>query len=145
MAESAYFITLGAAILSKETRFEIRKTATGLGLFATRPYAKGDFVIEYTGTLLSNEDADRKGGRYLFRVNSRWTIDGTARENKSRYINHSCEPNCIAYTRGKKVRIYALTAIGPGQELTYDYGKEYFDAYIRPKGCLCEACRRKSF
>jgi uncharacterized protein len=115
-----------------------------LGLFATRSYAKGDFVIEYTGKLLSNEDADRKGGRYLFRVNSRWTIDGTPRENHSRYINHSCKPNCIAYTRGKTVRIYALKAIEPGRELTYDYGKEYFDAYIGPEGCLCEACRQKS-
>jgi SET domain-containing protein len=116
----------------------------GLGLFATRSYVKGDFVIEYTGTLLSNEDADRKGGRYLFQVNSRWTIDGTARENQSRYINHSCAPNCIAYTRGKKVRIYALKTIEPGRELTYDYGKEYFDAYIKPSGCLCEACRLAS-
>jgi uncharacterized protein len=121
--------------------FAVRKTATGLGLFALRAFAKDDFVIEYTGVLLPNDEADRKGGRYLFRVNSRWTIDGTGRGNMSRYINHSCTPNCVAYTRGKKVRIYALCAIAPGEELSYDYGKEYFDAYIGPKGCLCPACR----
>jgi SET domain-containing protein len=122
-------------------KFAVQKTVTGLGLFTLRAFAKDDFVIEYTGVLLPNDDADRKGGRYLFRVNSRWTVDGTGRGNLSRYINHSCRPNCIAYTRGKKIRIYALRAIIPGEELSYDYGTEYLDAYIRPKGCLCPACR----
>jgi SET domain-containing protein len=73
-------------------------------------------------------------------VNSRWTVDGTGRENLSRYINHSCDPNCIAYTRGKRILIYARRAIRPGEELSYDYGKEYFDAFIRPRGCACAVC-----
>jgi uncharacterized protein len=124
-------------------KFTVRKTVTGLGLFALRAFGKDDFVIEYTGVLLPNDEADRKGGRYLFRVNSRWTVDGTGRGNLSRYINHSCRPNCIAYTRGKRIRIYAVRAIVPGEELSYDYGKEYFDAYIGPKGCLCAACRER--
>jgi SET domain-containing protein len=121
-------------------RFIVRKSHTGLGLFAARALARGAFVIEYTGSLLPNEEADRKGGKYLFRVNSRWTIDGSSRENLSRYINHSCRPNCVAYTRGRKVVIYSRRRIAQGEELTYDYGKEYFDAYIKPRGCLCEAC-----
>jgi hypothetical protein len=120
--------------------FAVRKTPTGLGLFANRAFTRGDFVIEYTGALLPNDLADSKGGRYLFRVNSRWTIDGTGRENMSRYINHSCKPNCVAYTSGLKIRIYARRAIAPGEELAYDYGKEYFDAYIRPRGCGCPGC-----
>jgi SET domain-containing protein len=137
----------GAAMSTRKTvdarnLFVVRKTRTGLGLFTRRSFAKDDFVIEYTGVLLPNDVADRKGGRYLFRVNSRWTIDGFGRENLSRYINHSCAPNCIAYTRGKKIRIYACRDIAPGEELSYDYGKEYFDAYIKPKGCACPACRK---
>jgi len=120
--------------------FEVRQTPTGLGLFARRPFAKGAFVIEYTGTLIPNSEADHKGGRYLFQVNDRWTIDGTGRENLSRYVNHSCRPNCIAYTEGRRVRIYALKGISRGVELSYDYGKEYFDAFIRPRGCGCRAC-----
>ncbi len=120
--------------------FIVRKTRSGLGLFAARPFSRNDFVIEYTGALLANEEADLKGGRYLFRVNSRWTIDGVGRKNLSRYINHSCAPNCVAYTSRLKIRIYALRAIAPGEELTYDYGKEYFDAYIGPKGCRCARC-----
>jgi uncharacterized protein len=121
-------------------RFVVKKSQTGLGLFAARSLKRGAFVIEYTGALLPNDMADRKGGKYLFRVNSRWTIDGSGRENLSRYINHSCKPNCVAYTRGRKVIIYSRRRINPGEELTYHYGKEYFDAYIRPRGCLCNAC-----
>jgi hypothetical protein len=120
--------------------FILRRTPIGLGLFANRAFKRGAFVIEYTGALLPNDVADRKGGRYLFRVNSRWTVDGTGRENLSRYINHSCRPNCVAYTSGLKIRIYARRVIAPGEELAYDYGKEYFDAYIRPRGCACTAC-----
>jgi uncharacterized protein len=132
--------TAGRRPARSASDFVVRKTPTGLGLFANRAYSRGDFVIEYTGALLPNDLADRKGGRYLFKVNSRLTVDGTGRENLSRYINHSCRPNCIAYTRGLKIRIYARRAIAPGEELAYDYGKEYFDAYIRPKGCGCAAC-----
>jgi hypothetical protein len=124
--------------------FFVKKSICGLGLFAARSFARGDFVIEYTGALLANDDADRRGGRYLFRVNSRWTIDGSGRENLSRYINHSCRPNCVAYTRGKRVIIYSRRKISSGEEISYHYGKEYFDAYIRPKGCLCAACRERS-
>jgi SET domain-containing protein len=120
--------------------FVVKRSQSGLGLFAARSFARGDFVIEYTGDLLPNDEADRKGGKYLFRVNSRWTIDGCGRENLSRYINHSCRPNCVAYTRGKRVIIYSRRKIDPGEELSYDYGKEYFNAYIRPRGCLCTAC-----
>jgi len=118
----------------------VKRSPTGLGLYAARAILRGAFVIEYTGSLLPNEVADRKGGKYLFRVNSRWTIDGSGRENLSRYINHSCSPNCVAYARGRKVVIYSRRRIVPGEELTYNYGKEYFDAYIKPRGCLCGAC-----
>ena len=127
-----------------EGSFVVRRTRSGLGLFAEKGFDKGDFVIEYTGTLVRNAVADHRGGKYLFQVNSRWTIDGSGRGNLSRYINHSCAPNCVAYTRGKRVLIYSRRRISPGEELSYDYGKEYFDEYIRPKGCLCSACRESN-
>ena len=122
------------------TKFALRRTPIGLGLFTTMRIAKGDFVIEYTGKLLSNKEADYLNSRYLFQVNSRWTLDGSGRENLSRYINHSCRPNCVAYTTRLKIRIYAKRHIVAGEELCYDYGKEYFDEFIRPKGCACLQC-----
>jgi len=126
-------------------KFTVKRTAIGLGLFARETISRGALVVEYTGRLLPSEEAYRKGGKYLFEVNSRWIVDGSGRENISRYINHSCRPNCEPRTRGMRILIYALRTIRPGEELTYDYGKEYFDELIRPKGCRCEHCAgRKS-
>jgi hypothetical protein len=99
--------------------------------------------MEYTGRLLSSDEADRKGGRYLFEVNRRWFIDGSPRGNLSRYINHSCRPNCEPLVRGRAIVIYARRTIRAGEELTYDYGKEYFDEYIKPSGCRCAWCSRQ--
>lgn len=124
----------------KKANFSVKRSASGLGLFANAPFEKGDFVIEYAGKLLNGKEADEKGGRYLFRINSRWTIDGSTRKNLARYINHSCRPNCEPYHSGKKILIYAEKKIQPGQELTYNYGKEYFDEFIKPGGCRCEHC-----
>jgi uncharacterized protein len=39
--------------------------------------------------------------------------------------------------------IQALRAIAPGEEITYDYGSDYFELFIKPKGCRCAACARK--
>ena len=127
----------------KNSNFSVKRSSAGLGLFAATPFEKGDFVIEYTGKILPNKIADYKNSLYLFALNSRWTIDGTERKNLARYINHSCRPNCEAWTSGRKVLIYARKKISPGEEFSYDYGKEYFDEYIKPKGCQCEKCRGK--
>ena len=121
-------------------RFAVKRSSVGLGLFARAPLRRGTFVVEYTGELLPSEEAYRRGGRYLFEVNSRWIVDGSGRENISRYINHSCRPNCEPRTRGMRILIYALRDIRAGEELTYDYGKEYFDELIKPVGCKCAHC-----
>ncbi len=121
--------------------FSVKRTPVGLGLFTREPISRGTLVVEYTGVLLTSEEAYRRGGRYLFEVNSRWIIDGAGRENISRYINHSCRPNCEPRTRGMRVLIYARRNIRAGEELSYDYGKEYFDDLIKPEGCKCEHCR----
>jgi len=121
-------------------RFAVKRSSVGLGLYAVQPISRGELVVEYTGRLLPSQEAYRRGGKYLFEVNTRWIVDGSGRENISRYINHSCKPNCEPRTRGMRILIYALRAIRPGEELTYDYGREYFDELIRPKGCRCDHC-----
>ena len=121
-------------------RFVVRRTTTGLGLFTEKPIGRGDLVIEYTGVLIPNSDTARLKGRYLFQVNSRWTVNGAGRENLSRYINHSCKPNCQAFIKRQRILIYAKRNIAAGEELSYDYGKEYFEEFILPEGCRCAAC-----
>ena len=79
----------------------------------------------------------------MFEVNSRWTIDGSNRRNLARYFNHSCRPNAESDVKGHKVIIVARKKIKPGEEITYDYGKDYFDIFLKPIGCKCEKCREK--
>ena len=124
----------------RDGRFAVKRSSVGLGLFARAPIERGALVVEYTGDLLPADEAYRRGGRYLFEVNSRWIVDGSGRQNISRYINHSCRPNCEPRTRGMRILIYARRHIRAGEELTYDYGKEYFDELIKPVGCKCARC-----
>jgi SET domain-containing protein len=125
----------------KDYRYAVRRTAAGLGLFALEAIPAGKRIIEYTGRLVTNEEVERrKYGKYFFGVNTKWSIDGTPRSNLARYINHSCRPNSAAYVSGHRVWIWSKRAIKPGEELTYDYGREYFDDHIKPVGCKCEKC-----
>jgi SET domain-containing protein len=121
--------------------YVVKRTASGLGLFALKPIPAGKRIIEYTGPLVTNEEVERRTkGKYFFAVNSKWTIDGTPRSNIARYINHSCQPNCDAILSGRRVWIWSRRAIKAGEELSYNYGKEYFDDHIRPVGCKCKKC-----
>jgi SET domain-containing protein len=124
--------------------YAIKRTRTGLGFFATEPIPKGKRIIEYIGPLITNEEFERRNGKYFFGVNSKWTIDGSPRSNLARYINHSCRPNAEAITSGKRVWIWSRRNIKAGEEVTYDYGKEYFEDIIQPMGCRCVGCESKS-
>jgi SET domain-containing protein len=128
-----------------DSDFVVKRTKTGLGLFATRPIPKGKRLVEYTGPLISNEIVDRSNGKYFFSVNTKWSIDGSPRSNLARYINHSCRPNAEAFvTNRRRVWIWSRRRIKPGEEITYDYGKEYFEGIIEPIGCRCSKCGPKS-
>jgi len=122
-----------------DERFVVRRsTGRGLGLYAKVPFKKGDFVVEYVGERIPNEVADTLLTRYLFEVNDKWTVDGATRGNIARYINHSCDPNCeVEISEDDRIMISAIKKIEPGDELTYDYGEEYFDEFLRPDGCRC--------
>lgn len=122
-------------------QYVIKRTRTGLGLFATTTIPAGRRLIEYTGPLVTNEEVERRrNGKYFFGVDEKYSIDGSPRSNLARYINHSCRPNAAAYVTGRRVWIWSKRVIRPGEEITYDYGKEYFDDHIRPVGCKCVKC-----
>jgi SET domain-containing protein len=126
----------------------VGRSATGLGLFAVRPLAKRATIATYRGKRIATAEAQRRerrfGARYMFEIDRRWTIDGSSRRNLGRYLNHSCAPNAEAVLRGGKIVFVALRAIAPGEEITYDYGEEYFELYIKPAGCRCAACAAKA-
>ncbi|HEY4487892.1 MAG TPA: SET domain-containing protein [Candidatus Paceibacterota bacterium] len=130
-----------------DVRFAIKRSrpGTGLGLFARVQIGKGDFIAEYTGTRIPTPDAEELDSRYLFEIDEKWTIEGSSRSNIARYINHSCKPNVEAVIEDGQggedhINIYAMRNIGAGEEFTIDYGEEYFDEFIRPRGCRCDRC-----
>jgi uncharacterized protein len=130
----------------KSSSFVVKRGTHGLGLFTTVPWKKGDLVIEYTGEKITVDEANRRGGQYLFELTDDWTIDGRGRENLARYINHACRPNCepeIDETESH-IYIYAKRAIKSGEELTYNYGKEFWSTYVKSKGCRCATCQKKA-
>jgi SET domain-containing protein len=128
--------------------FRVGRSTTGLGLFATKPIAKRDYIVTYSGRRIPTKDAQTReryaGAKYMFEISRQWTIDGSSRRNVARYINHSCRPNAEAVLRKGKIVIVALRGIVPDDEITSDYGKDYFDLFIKPKGCRCAACARKA-
>jgi SET domain-containing protein len=95
---------------------------------------------------LTTEQADKleaRGNRYLYEINSRWTIDGTSRKNLGRYANHSCRPNAESHSIGHKVILRAIKNIKLGDEITYSYGRDYLVNVITRRGCKCDKCREK--
>ena len=126
--------------------FRLGRARTGLGLFATRPIRKRARIAEYKGRLLGTKEANRleaRGNRYLYELNSRWTIDGTPRSNIARYFNHSCNPNAEVYDVKHRVFIRTLRNIKPGEEITYDYGIDYLRNVIGRSNCKCGRCMRR--
>jgi uncharacterized protein len=121
----------------------VKKSAAGLGLFAKKVFKKGQRIIEYTGERITADEANRRGGRYLFELNDRWTLDGKGRQHTARYINHSCAPNAYAELNASETRVFIIAkkTITPGEEITYNYGKEYFDDYLGSH-CRCAKCQR---
>lgn len=120
--------------------FAVKRTATGLGLFAVQPIAAKQRIIEYLGMVITNEEADRKSGKYLFAVDDKRTIDGSPRSNTARYINHSCRPNAESVSARGRVWIWSKKLIGAGEQITINYGKTYFEEHIKPHGCRCDKC-----
>jgi SET domain-containing protein len=131
-----------------EKCYRIGRSTTGLGLFATAPIPRGGFIVEYSGERIPTRDAKARErtsrARYMFEINSRWTVDGSPRSNIGRYANHSCWPNAESVLSKRKVVLRALRAIEPGEEITYDYGEEYFELFIKPNGCRCAKCNEAS-
>jgi hypothetical protein len=127
--------------------YRVGRSRTGLGLFATKPIKKGAKIVRYFGPLLDSKKKkdDAIENKYLFELTNRWTIDGSVRANVARYINHACRPNAESDVkpRKRKVVIRAIKNIEPGDEINYDYGTDYFKAYLKPIGCKCDACEKK--
>lgn len=132
-----------------------RSRIQGLGLFSARDLDKHTMVIEYIGDLIRNEVANKREivyeaqnrGVYMFRSDTDTVIDATMVGGLARYINHSCNPNCVAevvpFEKESKIIIITSRRIVRGEELTYDYKFDFEDDQHKIP-CLCgaPACRK---
>lgn len=136
--------------LSKGRRIQVRNSGVhGRGVYALAPIAAGETIIEYTGELISWDEAmDRHphdpkqpNHTFYFHIEDGRVIDALYGGNSSRWINHACEPNCEADEVEGRVFIKALQDLSPGEELFYDYGLTIDERYT-PKlkkefACYC--------
>lgn len=132
----------------------LRAGAKGFGLFAAQDMKAGQFVIEYLGEVLEEEEYHRRkeyfietGQRhyYFMNIGNGEVIDASRRGNLGRFINHSCEPNCETQkwvVHGElAIGLFTLEDIPAGTELTFDYNFERYGD--KPMKCLCASknCR----
>ncbi|KAH6847454.1 hypothetical protein B0I37DRAFT_445706 [Chaetomium sp. MPI-CAGE-AT-0009] len=118
--------------------------ACGYGLFAAEDIAQDEFVIEYTGELISHDEGVRREHRrgdvfdednkvsYLFTLLEQegiW-VDAAMYGNLSRYINHA-SGNCnimprIMYVNHEfRIKFLAIRDIKAGEELFFNYGDNF--------------------
>lgn len=144
----------------------IRVGEKGYGLTTTSCIKKGNFICEYAGEVISESEAKRRYEcnktlgkmNYIFCINEHFGeknyktfIDPSVFGNIGRYINHSCEPNCVLYPIRvnfitPKLGIFAKTDIKESAEITFDYGTEnsVTSDLTSRINCLCNAenCRK---
>jgi len=120
----------------------------GRGVYATQDIAAEAEIIEYVGELIDKDESGKRGTKqqehasktgdaavYIFNITNKYDIDGNFPWNTARLINHSCEPNCEAWSKGKRIFIHALRDIKKDEELTFDYGFDV-ECYAEHP-CLC--------
>ncbi|XP_062870295.1 histone-lysine N-methyltransferase NSD3 isoform X2 [Trichomycterus rosablanca] len=114
---------------------EVVKTETrGWGLKTKQDLKKGDFVMEYVGELIDPDECRQRLGHasrnhitnfYMLTLTKDRVIDAGLKGNLSRFINHSCSPNCETqkWTVNGDLRIglFTLCDITADTELTFNY------------------------
>jgi SET domain-containing protein len=112
-------------------RIQVRRSGVhGKGVFALQDLAEGEALIEYIGEIINWAEAERRhphdplqpNHTFYFHIDAQRVIDARYGGNASRWINHSCAPNCEADAVDGRVFIRALRPILRGEELNYDYG-----------------------
>ncbi|XP_069108879.1 uncharacterized protein [Argopecten irradians] len=120
--------------------FEVRfiDKYIGKGVFATKHFKKGDFLMCYVGELVSNEEIQQRERKYPLRLGSflyfitwrgkRYGVDATFSDRICRFVNDGVgrERNSImileTFNDHPYLCLYASRNIAAGKEIRYDYG-----------------------
>ncbi len=118
----------------------VARSRTGRGVFTEQRIPRGACILEYKGRPVSEKEQYERSGKYFFETGKNTMIDGNIPGNPAKYVNHSCAPNCEIDIKNRRIYIFARKNIKAGEELTYDYDTEYFDEFLKPRGCKCSKC-----
>ncbi|CAH1641585.1 unnamed protein product [Spodoptera littoralis] len=129
-----------------------RTPSRGWGLKTLEDIKAGQFVIEYVGELIDEEEFRRRMRRkheirdenfYFLTLDKERMIDAGPKGNLARFMNHCCEPNCETQKwtvlGDVRVGLFALYDIPANSEVTFNYNLEC--AGIEKKRCMCGAKR----
>ena len=115
----------------------------GRGIFAAGALPGRRKLGEVTGERVLLPAARRAVARapriYLVELTRRYALDCST-GNHFRHLNHSCRPNCYLRVFRGRVEVYSRKAIGPGIELTVDYGATPHEGGMT---CRCGAAKCK--
>ncbi|XP_066529786.1 histone-lysine N-methyltransferase ASH1L [Hoplias malabaricus] len=131
-----------------------RTEGKGWGIRTKEPLRSGQFIIEYLGEVVSEQEFRSRmmeqyfahSGQYCLNLDSGMVIDSYRMGNEARFINHSCEPNCEmqkwSVNGVYRIGLFALKDMDSGTELTYDYNFHSFNTEEQ-QVCKCgsEGCR----
>jgi hypothetical protein len=125
----------------------------GSGVYARLAIPATHVIVEYRGERITKaESVRREAARlerlrqgheactYIFDLDRRHDLDGRRRGNISRFINHSCRPNCRSALDHGRIWIIATHDIAPGEEITFDYGFPFRDWAANPCRCGTAGC-----
>ncbi|MGH0141103.1 UNVERIFIED_CONTAM: hypothetical protein FKN15_072546 [Acipenser sinensis] len=114
-----------------------RTLARGWGLRCKSDLKKGEFVNEYVGEVIDEEECRARIKHaqeldifnfYMLTLDKDRVIDAGPKGNHSRFMNHSCQPNCETQkwtvNGDTRVGLFALAEIPSGTELTFNYNLE---------------------
>jgi SET domain-containing protein len=156
VAKTPVSLSSRKAPVASGKRIQVRRSGVhGKGVFALQDIAKGETLIEYVGEVISWDEAQDRhphdpedpNHTFYFHVNEDRVIDALYGGNSSRWINHSCDPNCEADEDNDRIFIKAIRNIAAGQELNYDYGLIIDEPYTKklkaeyPCWCGSANCR----
>jgi hypothetical protein len=136
----------------------INTDGKGYGAISKSDLNPGDLITEYCGEIIDEKTRDErlldmeKAGDtkyYFFSIDSQTIIDAGRKGSLARFLNHSCNPNCIAQkwdVNGvTRVGIFAKQKINAGEELTYDYNFLGFWKDGKEHRCNCGASNCSGF
>jgi len=126
----------------------------GYGAVASTTVQSGEFIGEYVGEIITNEDGKRRIERisnlksneaqyYIMELDSHRSIDAHWFGNEMRFVNHSCDPNCTAKTimseRDTHLVLVAIRNIKRGEELSFDYNMYSSKSGREVPMCHCDS------